>query len=266
MKLSKRAENKGFTLVELLVVVAIIGILAGLLLSALSHAKGQGQSAHCKSNLRQLGTATFMYVEDTGFYPSYNNVIPYDNFRTGPPTNSPAATWEQALAFYYAVDWSTMGPQCPAYSGQTQLDVLARYGSYGYNTGGAALFGPDLGLSSCNPGSSTPGPGGHRGSDVSVPSQMFAFLDSRGSVQPVHNIRGGSGTAWAGMDFAAGLPSDVNPAFFSIAASPQHGTRFNVVYCDARVDWVRLADLFDPTNTAVNWNIDHQPHPEFWIP
>ncbi len=54
----------GFTLTELLVVVAVIGILAGLLLPALVRAKAQAHNSVCTNNLRQLGMATRLYSDD----------------------------------------------------------------------------------------------------------------------------------------------------------------------------------------------------------
>jgi|GEM_PF-1699295 len=64
-----RKMRQGFTLVEMLVVVAIMLLLAAILMPALNRAKEFGRAARCASNLRQLHVATLNYAGDNGQLP-----------------------------------------------------------------------------------------------------------------------------------------------------------------------------------------------------
>ena len=129
----------GFTLVELLVVIAVIAILAALLLPVLSSAKLRGQEATCRNNLRQLGVVHSMYVLDygkgfSGQYDPYGLDWPY---RLGP-----FATNSAGIQLCPSAPPSSTNPVpgAPPFPGRSDLatcinDVLLFHGqvSYGYN-------------------------------------------------------------------------------------------------------------------------------------
>jgi prepilin-type processing-associated H-X9-DG protein len=131
------AHRSAFTLTELLLVIAMIVLLAGLLLPALGGSKASAKSIQCMSNLRQMSIAAHIYVDDNAdFYP----IAQYYNVEGG-------------VAWLYAWDLTTIASnpsivvpgllwqgrtimqiqQCPSFTGNANW-LADPYTGYNYNT------------------------------------------------------------------------------------------------------------------------------------
>ena len=85
--------RKGFSLIEMLVVIAVIAIMASLLLSALSQAKEHTRSTVCRNNMKQVALGFLMYADDN------NETLPWPGGKPGRANGSAD----------YAADWCAGG-------------------------------------------------------------------------------------------------------------------------------------------------------------
>ncbi|HEY3856652.1 MAG TPA: prepilin-type N-terminal cleavage/methylation domain-containing protein [Verrucomicrobiae bacterium] len=252
--------NKGFTLVELLVTIAIVAALGAILLPALSSAKSQGQNAVCKNHLSQIGRAMEMYTADYNIYPSAMG-------GGGPPLK----TWEDQLAPYNPLSWTNLSWHCPTYianGGIVQWQPpppeggkFAAWTSYSYNAFGLSdlkVSGPSLvrkgallGLGDLNLTV--------RDHQVVAPSEMYAIADAR----PILDKNAGG---FVGRERMNPWRSLFGIGMITTEAEPPHSKGYNMLFADTHVTLVKRKDYLYPPRSAHNWNRDNQPHPELWDP
>jgi len=83
-RLSSRRSIRAFTLIELLAVIAIIGVLAGIIIPVVGSVRKSAKQSQCLSNVRQIGLGMKMFSNDN------RNRLPY-------MTNASSKTWDQQL-------------------------------------------------------------------------------------------------------------------------------------------------------------------------
>ncbi len=131
------ARKKGFTLIELLVVIAIIAILAAILFPVFAKAREKARTSSCQSNLKQLGLAMRMYINDYDEMFTINYYYPIANPN---PASCNCVYWCDAIRSYIKSDQLFVCPSDKATNGaatDSTTFCTANNGriGYGWNTG-----------------------------------------------------------------------------------------------------------------------------------
>jgi prepilin-type N-terminal cleavage/methylation domain-containing protein/prepilin-type processing-associated H-X9-DG protein len=120
-------QRRGFTLIELLVVIAIIAILAAILFPVFAQARQKARQTQCLSNMRQIGLAVRMYIQD------YDEVYPLAEVG-GVGWTIPRSAWDPGADFLLKPYIKSAGIlACPADRATTHNGASAVFPQYALN-------------------------------------------------------------------------------------------------------------------------------------
>jgi prepilin-type processing-associated H-X9-DG protein/prepilin-type N-terminal cleavage/methylation domain-containing protein len=206
---------RGFTLVELLVVIATIAMLIGMLLPALSRAREQAKTTACLSNLRQMVIAAHIYAQHNGGrYPVAHWGTDNWDFSVVGGKAVPGLLWRGQTNMRIQ--------QCPAFDGRSN-SLFDPYTGYNYNT---SYIGHGQGESIETPAKLV---------QVRRPSETALFGD-------------GEYSGGANKFMRAPFPHEGDTSTTTRAAGTQgfrHRGRTNVAFCDGHAR--TLADRYTDT-------------------
>lgn len=109
-------QERAFTLIEVLIVVAIIGLMVSILVPVLSRGREQVRSTACQSNMKQLAHGMFLYVADQKVLPGTHSLFFFQRLFGNEWSRPPGVTWDGARDGLDGFSYS------PAYSKPHHLD------------------------------------------------------------------------------------------------------------------------------------------------
>jgi prepilin-type processing-associated H-X9-DG protein/prepilin-type N-terminal cleavage/methylation domain-containing protein len=217
---AERISTPAFTLIELLVVIGIVGLLAAMLMPALRKARESARTTKCAGNLRQLGLAMQMYLDEQGRYFPFSEIVPNGRlwyFGLEQPFNPGGAPGTRKLdltkAKLYPYFQTVHGIEvCPSYDYRSpkwrQKFETVSYG-YGYNE---ALKGKST-------------------SDIARPAEIVCFADAA-QINTFQAPASASNPMLEEFNY-------VNPT--ERTTHFRHNGRANVLFCDGHVVSMPLA-------------------------
>ena len=237
----------GFSLLELLTVIAVIAILTSLVLVGAASAKAKARRVQCMNNLHQIAIGFTMYADENNAYPAdfadFGNTVSHYAEVTPqqPSASSLLLTPGPDVDFSNIILYRSKVFECPASKGTD-------YAGYGFNYWGAG------GRKRIEQGQFTLGLDAAlqppfarlrlRMEQVKSPSDMIAFGDIANGPSP----------------FAA----NQSMSFFYFG---YHKDGANTAFCDGHVEFMAKAKVnLNSEQMRRRWNNDNQPHSEYWNP
>ncbi len=211
--------KKGFTLIELLVVIAIIAILAAILFPVFAQAREKARQATCLSNLKQLGTALMLYVDD--------------NHETYPPARTQGYYgWNIRLFPYVKANGVFFCPSSYVdYSGVDASNTTVAGGSYGANTN---VMPDDAGVKQAR---------------VKSPSNVITIFEASYYIMDPAAVRwNGLYGCWlpgAGLNGRAANSQLTNPDGLADFKNGRHNEGINLCYADGHAQFEKSLQVYE---------------------
>ncbi len=222
-----RPRRFGFTLIELLVVIAIIALLAAILFPVFARARENARRASCMSNMKQLGMATQMYVQD------FDDSMP--GYFTPPNPMAVLYPYVKNIQIY----------RCPSSNFKNYNPVTTSYGTH-------------YGFATRAPGSIAQ----RQKAALLYSSTDFTKLDSipRPSITCLlaETIRSGGSYGPTGTNGPAGwymFDGELDASYSGLIDWEKHFDGNNFAFMDGHVKWLKrsTAEADRATNEAINF-------------